>query len=126
MSNGKSGNTGKMDSVEEPSKTLPTIVEEENKRNEEVEEVVGNKSNEIKRKRGRPSEKDKEGLPESKKVKKSPRKKKNLKIMSINNNGKSNGYSKLLKKKAQKSVSYAKKNTYEKPSGRVWVRRNLK
>ena len=52
-----------MDSVEETPKTLPTTVEEENKRNEEV---VGNKSNEIKRKRGRPSEKDKEGLPESK------------------------------------------------------------
>ena len=60
-------------------------VEEENKCNEEVEEVVGNKSNEIKRKRGRPSEKDKEGSPESKKVKKSPCKKKNLKKMSINN-----------------------------------------
>ena len=81
MSNGKSGNTGKMDSIEDPSKNLPTTVEEENKHNEEVEEVVGNKSNEIKRKRGRPSAKDKEGLPESKKVKKSPRKKKNLKIM---------------------------------------------
>merc|ERR1711874_423295 len=76
------------------SKTLLTTEEEENKRNEEVGE---NKSIETKRKRGRPSEKDKESLPESKKVKKSPRKKKNLKIMSINN-GKSNGYSKLLKK----------------------------
>merc|ERR1711913_165311 len=96
------------DSVEEPSKSLPIVVEEENKRNEEVE---GNKSNEIKRKRGSPSEKDKEGLPESKKVKKSPRKKKNLKIMSINNNGKPNDFNKLFKKKSQKSVSSVKKST---------------
>ena len=139
MSNGENGNTGKMEdtifvdkskefenvpeSVGESSKTLPSTEKEENKRNEEVEE---NKRNEIKRKRGRPSERDKEGLPESKKVKESPRKKKNLMIMSINNNGKSNGYSKLLKKKAQKCVSSVKKSTYEKPSGRVWVRRNLK
>ena len=107
MSNGKSENTRNMDSVEDPSKSLPTIVEEENRRNEEVEEVVenisneiwrGNCNNEIKRKRGRPSEKDKEGLPESKKVKKSPRKKRNLKVMSINN-GKPNGFNKLFKKK---------------------------
>ena len=83
MSNGESGNTGKMEdkskefenvpeSVGESSKTLPTTEKEENKRNEEVGE---NKSNETKRKRGRPSEKDKEGLPESK-AKKSPHKKK--------------------------------------------------
>ena len=54
--------------------------------------------------RGRPSEKDKEGLPESKKVKKFPRKKKNLKIMSLNNNGKPYGFSKLLKKKKHRKV----------------------
>ena len=111
-----------MDSVEETPKTLPTTVEEENKRNEEV---VGNKSNEIKRKRGRPSEKDKEGLPESKKVKTSPRKKRNPKIMPINNNGKPNDFNKLFKKKkSQKSVSSVKKSTFGKLSGRVWVRRN--
>ena len=60
MSNGKGENTGKMDSVEDLAKTLPmiveeeTIVDEENKLNEEAEEAVGNKSNEIRRKRGRP------------------------------------------------------------------------
>ena len=102
MSNGENGNTGKMEdtifvdkskefenmpeSVGEPSKTLPTTENEENK------------CNEGKRKRGRPSEKDKEGLPESKKVKKSPCKKKNLKKMAINNNGKSNGYNKMFKR----------------------------
>ena len=69
-----SGITEKMDSAVEVPKTLPTIVEKGNKCNEVAEEVVGNKRNEIKRKRGRPSDKDK-GLPESKKVKKSPRKK---------------------------------------------------
>ena len=107
MSNDKSEITRNMDSVENPSKSLPAGVEEENRRNEEVVEVVveniskeiwrGKCNNETKRKRGRPSEKDKEekdkeGLPESKKVKKSPRKKKNL------NNAKPNGFNKLFKK----------------------------
>ena len=49
-----------LEGVGEPSETLPTSVNEENKRNEESEEI---KCNEGKRKRGRPSEKDKEGLP---------------------------------------------------------------
>ena len=79
----------------EPSVPLPTPENEENKSKEESEEI---KCNEGKRKRGRPSEKDKEGLPVSKKVKKSPRKKKNLKIMVNNTKGKSNGYTKFFKK----------------------------
>ena len=99
MSNGKGENTEKMDSIEDPSNTLPTIVgeeliaeaenklneEAENKLNEEAGEVVGNKTNVIRRKRGGPSEKDKdkEDLPESKKVK-STRKRRNLKVMSVN------------------------------------------
>ena len=65
MNTGKSGITEKMDSAVEVPKTLPTIVEKGNKRNEVAEEVVGNKRNEIKRKRGRPFDKDKEGLPVS-------------------------------------------------------------
>ena len=88
-----------MDSAVEVPKTLPTIVEEGNKRNEVAEEVVGNKRNEIKRKRGRPSDKDKEGLPVSKKVKKSPHIKSNLKITSTNTNGKPNDFNKLYTKK---------------------------
>ena len=79
----------------EPSEPLPTPENEENKSKEESEEI---KCNEGKRKRGRPSEKDKEGLPVSKKVKQSPRKKKNLKIMVNKNKGKSNGYNKFFKK----------------------------
>ena len=114
MSNGKGENTEKMDSIEDPFNTLPTIVgeeliaEAENKLNEEAGEVVGNKTNEIRRKRGRPSEKDKdkedkENLPESKKVKKSPRKRRNLKVMSINSNGKPNGFNKLYNKEKKKN-----------------------
>ena len=80
--------------VGEPSETLPISENEENKNNEESEEI---KCNEGKRKRGRPFEKDKEGLPVTKMVK-SPRKKKNLKIMANNNNGKSNGYNKFFKR----------------------------
>ena len=141
MSNGKDENTEKMDSVEDPSNTLPTIVgeeliaEAENKLNEEAGEVVGNKTNKIRRKRGRPSEKDrdkedkedlpeskkdkksprknitnkrgrpsgkdrdKEDLPDCKKVKKSPKKRINLKIMSINSNGKRTGFPRLYEKK---------------------------
>ena len=61
-----------------------------NKENEEVRSNVGRK------KRGRPSEKDKEGLSVSKKAKISPPKKKNLKIKiktNWNNIGKPNGFS---------------------------------
>jgi len=89
-------------SVDEPSKAVPTREEEENKRNDEVE---GSKSSEIKKKRGRPSEKDKEGLtdkeglPVSKKAKKSPRNRKNLKTKAINISEKTNGFSKLYKNK---------------------------
>ena len=57
-------------------------------------EVV--KSNVGKRKRGRPSEKDKEGLSVSKKVKNSPPKRKTLKTKTYsNNNGKPNGFTKF-------------------------------
>ena len=61
-----------------------------NKENEEVRSNVGRK------KRGRPSEKDKEGLSVSKKAKISPPKKKNLKIKiktNRNNIGKPNNFS---------------------------------
>ena len=113
MSNGKGENTEKMDSIEDPSNTLPTIVgeeliaEAENKLNEEAGEVVGNKTNEIRRKIDRPSKKDKdkedqEDLPENKKVKKSPQKRRNLKVKSINRNGKPNGFNKLYKKEKKK------------------------
>ena len=74
MSNGKGENTEKMDCIQDPSNTLPTILgeelieeaklsaetgdklneEAENKLNEEVGKVEGNKNN----KRRRPSEKD--------------------------------------------------------------------
>ena len=89
MSNGKGENAEKMDSSEDPSNTLQTIVQdklieeakliaEEKEKNKPDKE--GNKNN----KRRRPSEKDrdkedKEDLPEGKKVKKSPKKKINLK-----------------------------------------------
>ena len=90
----------------EPSVPLPTPENEENEENEKKEneenkskEESGEiKCKEGKRKRGRPSEKDKEGLPVSKKVKQSPRKKKNLKIMVNENKGKSNGYNKFFKR----------------------------
>ena len=57
------------------------------------------KSNVGRRKRGRPSEKDKEGLSVSKKAKNSPPKRKTLKIKTYrNNNGKPNGFSELYVK----------------------------
>merc|ERR1711942_261585 len=68
-------------------------VDAENRRNEENEVV---RSNVGKRKRGRPSEKDKEGLSVSKKAKISPPKTKNLKIKiktNRNNTGKPSGFS---------------------------------
>ena len=138
-----------MDSIEDPSNTLRTIVgeeltaetellaeaenklneEAENKLNEEAGEVVGNKPNKIRRKRGRPSEKDrdkedKEDLPESKKVKKSPRKKINLKKMSINSNGKKQALINCTKRKTKKNVYSVRRSTFGKLSVRVWVRRN--
>ena len=70
----------------------------ENKRNKENEAV---KSSVGRRKRGRPSEKDKEGLSVNKKARSSPPKKrtKTLKIKTYhNNNGKSNGFSELYVK----------------------------
>ena len=64
----------------------------ENRRNEESEVV---KCTVGRRKRGRPSEKDKEGSSVSKKAKKSPRKIKTLKTNTYSNNkGKSNGFTK--------------------------------
>jgi len=79
------------------------LIAEEKEKNKPDKE--GNKNN----KRSRPSEKDrdkeeeeeedKEDLPKSKKVKKSPMKKINLKKMSINSRGKTTGYTRLYKKK---------------------------
>ena len=86
------------ESVGTPTKILPTS--EKNKRNTEEGE---NKCNEGKRKRGRPSEKDKECLPESKKGRKtSPIKRKALKTMVTKDkmiyNKKAKGYNGIFKK----------------------------
>ena len=94
MSNGKGENAEKMDSFEDPSNTSQTIVgeeliaeakliaeekpneETENKLNEEVEENK-NENNKSRSSERDGDKEDKEDLLESKKVKKSPRKKQN-------------------------------------------------
>ena len=105
------------------------MIAEENKPDKE-----GNKNN----KRSRPSEKDrdkedKEDLPESKKVKKSPKKKINLKKMSINSNGKKQALLDCTKRKTKKSkktkktkknVYSVRRSTFGKLSVRMWVERN--
>ena len=71
-------------------------VDAENRRNKEIEAVISNVG---RRKRGRPSEKDKEGLSVSKKAKNSPSKTKTLKIKTYrNNNGKPSVFSEFYVK----------------------------
>ena len=82
--NGENNGEGSDDAFQED------VENRRNKESEVVKCIVG------KRKRGRPSEKDKEGLSVSKKVKNSPRKRKTLKTKTYsNNNGKSNGFTKF-------------------------------